>query len=111
MFKNPFSFEGRIRRREYGLSYLIYIGSFIVMGGISTLGEAAEMVFILFFPAAWFMLAQSAKRCHDLGNSGWYQLIPFYRFIILLLEGNIGNNEYGADPKVEDQTDLPIDMV
>ena len=37
---------------------------------------------LIFIPLFWFKLAQSTKRCHDLGESGWMQIIPFY-FLIL----------------------------
>ena len=29
MFKNPFSFSGRIRRMEYGLTFIIYIVAYV----------------------------------------------------------------------------------
>ncbi len=50
-------------------------------------------------PAFWFFIAQSAKRCHDRDNSGWYQIIPFYVFWMMFAEGNHGTNSYGEDPK------------
>ena len=100
MFKNPFSFEGRIRRLEYGLSYLIYFTVALLfqltMGGNKP-NLFLRMLFII--PLAWLLLAQGAKRCHDRGNSGWYQLIPFYIFWMLFADGDVGNNEYGPNPK------------
>ena len=50
-------------------------------------------------PYFWFIWAQGAKRCHDRGNSGWYQIIPFYGLWMLFAEGEIGTNEYGNSPK------------
>jgi uncharacterized membrane protein YhaH (DUF805 family) len=47
----------------------------------------------------WFLWAQNAKRCHDRGNSGWYQLIPFYFLVLLFGDGEEGENEYGDNPK------------
>lgn len=47
----------------------------------------------------WFLLAQGAKRCHDRGNSGWWQLIPFYYLWMFFADGEIGDNEYGTNPK------------
>jgi uncharacterized membrane protein YhaH (DUF805 family) len=45
------------------------------------------------------MLAQGAKRCHDRGNSGIWQIIPFYGLWMLFADGDLGRNEYGANPK------------
>ena len=47
----------------------------------------------------YFLIAQGAKRCHDRGNTGWYQLIPFYGLWMLFGDGDIGTNNYGANPK------------
>jgi hypothetical protein len=89
MFKNPFSFEGRIRRLEYGLSIIIF----------GTAATFSSTIYILLIPAYWFILAQGAKRCHDRNHSGWYQLIPFYILWMLFAEGNLGKNRYGNPPK------------
>jgi uncharacterized membrane protein YhaH (DUF805 family) len=101
MFKNPFSFEGRIRRTEFGLSFLIYlvayfsaIGLVIAAGNVGTIFAA-----VIFIPVVWFLWAQGAKRCHDLDRSGWFQLIPFYVFIMLFQDGEAGMNRFGANPK------------
>jgi|SRR6185312_4060979 len=106
MFKNPFSFNGRIRRLEYGLSYLIYI--IVAMVASFTMDEfKIDSVFIIliFIPLVWLLLAQGSKRCHDMGNSGWYQLIPFYGFWMLFADGYPGSNEYGPNPKGIGNTD------
>jgi len=49
----------------------------------------------------WFLFAQGAKRCHDMNNSGWYQLVPFYILWMLFYQGTAGPNNYGPDPKLE----------
>lgn len=54
------------------------------------------LYFVILF---WFILAQGAKRCHDLGNSGFYQFIPFYGLWMLFEKGKSGENEYGNNPK------------
>ena len=59
MFAHPFSFKGRIRRREYCWSVLI--------------AWFASATVLLTIPALWFGFAQGAKRCHDYGESGWKQ--------------------------------------
>lgn len=105
MFKTPFSFNGRIRRTEYGLSFIIYffIYFFIFLtlgfGNRYRSGFGSVSVLLLFIPLVWFLWAQGAKRCHDLGNSGWYQIIPFYVLWLLFQDGERGENEYGQNPK------------
>jgi len=106
MFKNLFSSDGRIRRSEYFLSNIILLFYFGIISAIlddplSNHSTQDDMIMLLFlmFPACWFLAVQSAKRCHDLGNSGWFQFIPFYHFILLLGEGSRISNKYGPSPK------------
>lgn len=99
MFKAPFSFEGRIRRTEFGLSYLIYLIASIIISVIAEDGGIGEAVLVLYLPLLWFLTAQGAKRCHDRNHSGWYQLIPFYFLWMIFAEGDFADNEYGPSPK------------
>lgn len=103
MFKRPFSFNGRIRRLEYGISFIIYFVWLMIIeaaGNSPSLSQgAAIMLLISYIPMLWFLWAQNAKRCHDRGNSGWYQLIPFYFLVLLFGDGDEGENEYGDNPK------------
>jgi uncharacterized membrane protein YhaH (DUF805 family) len=100
MFKNIFSFYGRIRRTEFCLSCLIWwAGYFTIL--ISSEGlDGAKIILLGLIPLIWFRLTQSAKRCHDLGNSGWWQLIPFYVFWLMFQEGSSSYNKYGESPKM-----------
>lgn len=103
MFKRPFSFKGRIRRLEYGISFIIYYLWYFIMEammqGDDPSAGACIFTLITFVPMIWFIWAQGAKRCHDRGNSGWYQIIPFYFFWMLFAGGEGGINYYGDNPK------------
>lgn len=103
MFKKPFSFSGRIRRLEYGISFIIYFIWYMfidVAGKSPDLSQvAAIIIFISIIPMLWFLWAQNCKRCHDRGNTGWYQLIPFYFIVLLFGDGKPGENKYGTNPK------------
>jgi len=102
MFKNPFSFEGRIRRTEYGLSYLLYVLGALAVSLISQAMRdypASAFIVLLYIPMIWFLWAQGAKRCHDRDHSGWYQILPFYVFWMLFADSLPGENQYGPNPK------------
>jgi uncharacterized membrane protein YhaH (DUF805 family) len=62
-------------------------------------GAGAVIYLITLVPFLWFILAQGCKRCHDRNNSGWYQIIPFYGLWMLFADGDIGENDYGPNPK------------
>jgi len=96
MFRAPFSFNGRIRRMEYGISIIIYLIAYSLIVGMSL---SSVIFLVAFVPLIWFLWAQGAKRCHDRGNSGWYQIIPFYALWMLFAEGDKNENEYGNSPK------------
>lgn len=103
MFCHPFSFSGRIRRLEFGLSYIIY---FICMAIVGALSEDVPFVVVLIIPLIWFLLAQLTKRFHDRNLSGMHILtffIPLYNIYVLLMQffadGDEFENDYGADPK------------
>lgn len=123
MFKNPFSFNGRIRRLEFGLSiaifYAYYFAIILILQQIAITGlinfETEEEVFMiltaLLVPGYWLVLAQGAKRCHDRGNSGWFQLIPFYGLWMLFADSEPGENNYGPNPKGVGNPEDEIDQI
>lgn len=100
MFKKPFSFEGRIRRAEYFISFVFYffLWGFLYMS-LLLFDKVAYALFIVIIPMSWFLVAQGAKRCHDVGHSGFFQYIPFYCLYLLFADGDAGENEYGRNPK------------
>ena len=99
MFSKPFSFEGRIRRTEYGISLIIYFVIAMIINFILKSGEEAAILGLAYIPMLWFLWAQGAKRCHDLGNNGWWQIIPFYGLWMLFQNSQPGLNKYGFNPK------------
>lgn len=106
MFKHPFSFEGRIGRTEYALTYVAYIVFSVI---VQILAESTPAFVILYIPMLWMLFAQGSKRCHDLDKSGGWQIIPFYVFWLLFQPGDLGANEYGfpeSHPK-----DTPINSL
>ena len=100
MLESPFSFKGRIRRTEFGLSLILYFLLGMISMYIMGLNNVLTFVgLFLFIPLIWFLFAQGAKRCHDRGNSGWVQIIPFYILWMLFADSEHGENKYGKNPK------------
>lgn len=97
MFKKPFSSKGRIRRLEYGFSIVAYALLIVFLDYLSKSGIYLNILLII---ALWFLYAQGAKRCHDLGKNGWWQFIPFYPLFLLFQPGTGKLNEYGYPPRV-----------
>ena len=89
------NFEGRARRSEYWWFIL-----FVNLVSMVTCG-IASIVFLV--P----VIAVTARRLHDIGRSGWWQLISFVPLagaILLLIwtvqDSDPCTNEYGPNPKV-----------
>lgn len=111
----PFSFKGRIGRVQLILSYVVgfvaWFASFLLFdiehsdgnGGVILLFLACTAVFF------WFIYAQCAKRCHDLGKSGAWMFVPFWNILLFFAEGEKGENQYGQGTEVKsDNTILPL---
>ena len=120
MFKNPFSFNGRIRRIEYllsnllggfvfGIAFWLGIGTSLVGAEAASaggLGFGMLIAIAAILGGIWFTIAQDVKRLHDVDKSGWFVLfliIPVINFILgiymLFADGTVGPNRYGNDPK------------
>jgi uncharacterized membrane protein YhaH (DUF805 family) len=118
MFKSVFSFEGRIRRKEYGLSLLAYtcittlLWLLMVKKASRTLEsqDSTLLIFVAYVVCLLFLLSQGTRRCHDLGKNGWYQFIPFYVFWMLFAEGQWGMNEFGLNPKGDGNVEFSFDV-
>ena len=65
----------------------------------STYGEPSGILSLLFLVSSWIFIMAGAKRCHDRGNSGFFQFIPFYGLWMLFGDGEPGTNQYGPNPK------------
>lgn len=103
----PFSFKGRIGRLQLILSYVMgfvaWFASFLLFdiehsdgnGGVILLFLACTVAFF------WFLYAQCAKRCHDLGKSGAWMFVPFWNILLFFAEGEKKDNQYGQGTEVK----------
>lgn len=96
--KYYFSFVGRIGRGEYIVSYIVtnavvYLLEWLIRDDSPII--LTLLALALCFLSFWILWAQGAKRCHDLGNSGWFQLIPLYFLWMFFAPGEEKANKYG----------------
>ena len=115
-FKKFFDFKGRASRSEFWYFYLFSYGivallflltSFSIIQGSTAWTLGIIFIVVIFFP--W--IAVTARRLHDIGKSGWWQLIsgiPYVGIIggIVLLvwwctEGEKKKNKYGKPIKLK----------
>jgi len=100
-------FEGRAHRSEYWYFLLFGFIFYVVISVISSLIDADILSFLFYLAMFIPGLAVSVRRLHDIGKSGWMiliNLIPIAGFIwyiiLMCLDSNIGQNEYGPNPKM-----------
>ncbi|MEJ5989616.1 DUF805 domain-containing protein [Ramlibacter sp. PS3R-8] len=103
-------FNGRAGRSEYWWFFLLCVGVAVVFNvlGLDMLGLLANLALLL--PS----LAVGARRLHDTGKSGWFQLvwlIPLIGWAIMiywLVQPSTTSNVYGDGPAVAgDVTAVP----
>jgi uncharacterized membrane protein YhaH (DUF805 family) len=99
-----FSFNGRINRKVFIISFfssfiIWWLFTLICLAPYSEYSDKDEIILIIFctaLPALWFLLAAGARRLHDLGYSGWLQIIyPVVLFLMIFKKGSNSDNEYG----------------
>lgn len=109
-------FSGRSQRAEFWFFMLFctliqvalmvldeVMGWVFLVDGIENGVSSTIALLALLLPT----LSVGARRLHDIGKSGWWQLLillPVVGFIILLLfwvrDGQAGQNLYGNNPKL-----------
>lgn len=111
VLKKYATFDGRAHRTEFWMfvlvNIIISIGLSIVDAVIGTSGDAGAGLLSGLYSLAVLIptLAVGARRLHDIGRSGWWQLlalIPIIGAIVLIVwfatKGNESENEHGPNP-------------
>ena len=110
-FSNYFNFNGRASRSEYWWFYLFCI----LLGVVGNVADATTgyaggygTMYWLIIAATFFpSIAVGARRLHDLGKSGWWQLIAITIIGLIPLiiwfasQGTKQNNSYGKPIKLK----------
>ena len=100
-------FNGRARRKELWMYFLVYIILMVLLSCIEALLGIAPLLsgilgLALFLPS----FAVGVRRLHDVGKSGWWlfvSLIPIigiiYILYLMIKDGQPEANQWGANPK------------
>jgi len=99
-------FSGRSTRTEYWMFILYYVITSIIVNIVDYfLGTG--FLSLIFAIVIWIpSISIAARRLHDIGRSGWWQLIgliPVIGVIVLivfLVQDSHDENEYGPNPKL-----------
>ena len=98
-------FNGRASRQEFWMFTLVNIVIYVVLAGILGMIGAGFVAYIYLLATMVPSWAVGARRLHDIGKSGWFQLIGLiplvglYLIVLYVTEGQQGDNQYGANPK------------
>jgi uncharacterized membrane protein YhaH (DUF805 family) len=98
-------FTGRARRKEYWMFYLIYMILIVVISILDAVIGAGFLSAIFTLGMLVPSISIAARRLHDIGRSGWWQLIAFIPLIgliiliVFLAQDGHDANEYGENPK------------
>jgi uncharacterized membrane protein YhaH (DUF805 family) len=101
VLKKYADFNGRARRKEYWMFIFVSIIINVVLAIFSM--DTVSMIFglALLVPN----ISVGARRLHDTGRSGWWQLIYFVPLIgmvvmiVFLVQDSHDDNDYGVNPK------------
>lgn len=106
--KNQYAdFSGRTSRKAFWMYMLFYVLFYVLAGAVGALFGAGPQLALLFSLVVLIPgVAISARRLHDTGMSGWFQLlglIPFFGLIVMIVllvrKGDAAANEYGPNPE------------
>lgn len=109
VLQNYAGFEGRARRKEY---WMFFLFNMLISYGLQILAVVTDTP-ILFFAYVLYAfgvlipsIAVGVRRMHDVGKSGWFIIVPFYNLYLACTEGDQLDNQYGRNPKAEEETTL-----
>ena len=110
-YRNAFNFNGRDRRRTFGIFLLIHLTVLIAVGSILIKLLPYFMIKTALFPLimVWFvpLISFLVRRLHDISLSGWCALpgcLIFFVFVVLMLFAEPSSredvdNRFGPNPR------------
>jgi len=98
-------FKGRATRQEYWMYYLFSMIFSFVSGFVDGFIGLPILTLVLMLGLLIPSISIAARRLHDTGRSGWWQLIafiPLFGIIVLfvfLVQDSREDNRFGPNPK------------
>jgi len=116
VLKQYADFNGRARRKEYWMFELFNIIIVMILAVIDTLLGTDGVLLVLYVLSVFIpSIAVTVRRLHDTGRSGWWILIdfvplvgPIWLFVLMVLDSQPGENQYGPNPKEVNSAELEI---
>ncbi len=99
-------FNGRAHRTEYWMfilfNVIIAFGLVFIDGffGITPVEIERSIVGTIYELAVFIpTIAAGARRLHDSGRSGWWQIVPVVNWVFMCTPSTQGENGFGPDPR------------
>jgi uncharacterized membrane protein YhaH (DUF805 family) len=73
------SMDGRIRRSHFWAAWGILFAANLLLGWIPLIGFLVGLLLI------WPSIAIQTKRLHDMGKTGWFQLLPYAAWVVAII--------------------------
>lgn len=107
-----FDFDGRVARKPFWMYILMYVIVVVVANIVLSIVGLEMLAPLISLALLLPSLGITARRLHDTGRSGWWQLIglvPLLGLIVMIYftvqDSEPGANMYGANPN--DGGDMP----
>jgi len=95
-------FNGRARRKEYWLFFILNLMIVYSLGFIESLASGPGIIDKIYTLAVLIPgIAVGVRRMHDTGRSGWWLVLPVVNIVCLLLDSQPEDNRFGSNPKVD----------
>ena len=101
-YQNLFDIKGRTTRKQYWSTWLfnilicifpLFIFEFLYIYNLE--GFVILISVLAVFNYSVVTLITAIKRAHDVGYAGFYILIPFFNFILLISNSDENENKWG----------------
>ncbi len=104
------NFSGRATRKDYWMFVLFYLIFYVGCVIVDSILGIALLALIFSLALLVPSIAVAARRLHDTGRSGWWQLIALIPLIgtivliVFLVQDSQADNQYGPNPKAAGET-------